>query len=86
MIKAFKYALNMLDVKIFEGKIKIFGDNNAFVINISCPNLTLSKNHHCIKYHYVEKYIIADIGLFYRMNMGDNNMMDLFNEFRSDLK
>ena len=37
MIKALKYKLLMFDIEIMEDDTKIFGDNNAVIINTSVP-------------------------------------------------
>ena len=37
MIKALKYKLWMFGIKIMEEETKIFGDNNAVIINTSVP-------------------------------------------------
>ena len=46
MIKALKYKLCMFGIEIMEDKTKIFGDNNAVIINTSVPESTLKKKHH----------------------------------------
>ena len=37
MIKALKYKLRMFGIKIMEDETKLFGDNNAVIINTSVP-------------------------------------------------
>ena len=48
MVKALKYKLWMFGIKIMEDETKIFGDNNAVIINTSVPESTLKKEHHSI--------------------------------------
>ena len=42
MIKALKYKLWMFGIEIMEDETKIFGDNNAVIINTSVPESTLA--------------------------------------------
>ena len=45
--------------KIMEDETKIFGDNNAVIINTSVPESTLKKKYHSINYNYVRESIAA---------------------------
>ena len=53
MIKALKYKLWMFRIGIMEDENKIYGDNNAVILNTSVPESTLKKKHHSINYNYV---------------------------------
>ena len=67
----------MFGVPIMEDETKIFGDNNAAVINSSHPESTLKKNHHTINYHYVRECDATGIALIYKVDSGEN-LADLF--------
>ena len=60
-----------------EYETKIFGDNNAVIINTSVPESTLKKKHHSINYNYVRESIAAGIILIFKVDMG-SNLEDLF--------
>ena len=53
MIKALKYKLWMFRIGIMEDETKMYGDNNAVILNTSVPESTLKKKHHSINYNYV---------------------------------
>ena len=50
MIKGLKYKLRMFGINILD--TKIFGDNNAVILNSSVPESTLKKKHHSVNYNY----------------------------------
>ena len=54
MIKALKYKLWMFGIGIMEEEVKIYGDNNAVILNTSVPESTLKKKHHSVNYNYVQ--------------------------------
>ena len=68
MIKALKYKLWMFGIKIMEDETKIFGDNNAVIINNLVPESTLKKKHHSINYNYVRESIAAGIVLIFKFD------------------
>ena len=70
MIKALKYKLWMFGIEIMEDETKIFGDNNAVIINTSVPESTLNKKHHSINYNYVRESIAAGIVLIFKVDTG----------------
>ena len=51
IIKAFFYKLHIFGVPI-DGATNIFCDNGAVCVKMTRPELTLSKNHHIIAYHF----------------------------------
>ena len=77
MIKALKYKLRMFGIEILEDETKIFGDNNAVIINTSVPESTLKKKHHSINYNYIRESVAAGIVLIYKVDTG-SNLADLF--------
>lgn len=54
MIKSMKYKMRMFGIPI-EGPARVYGDNNAVILNSSSPESTLKKKHHSINYHYVRE-------------------------------
>ena len=58
MIKSMKYKLQMFGIPI-DGPAKVYGDNNAVILNLSSPESTLKKKHHSINYHYVRECVVA---------------------------
>ena len=77
MIKALKYKLCIFAIEILENGTKIFGDNNAVIINTSVPESTLKKKHHSINYNYVREAVAAGMVLIYKVDTG-SNLADLF--------
>lgn len=62
-----------------DGPAKVYGDNNAVVLNSSSPESTLKKKHHSINYHYVRECVAAGIGYIFKVDTGDN-LADLFDK------
>ena len=85
MIKALKYKLWMFGIEIMEDKTKIFGDNNAVIINTSVPESTLKKKNHLINYNYVRESIAAGIVLIFKFDTG-SNLADLFTKLVDRVK
>lgn len=85
LIKSLRYKLRMFGVEIIQDGTKIFGDNNAVILNSSCPESTLSKKHHSINYHYVRECVASGIGLVYKVDTGEN-LADLFTKVLSSMK
>ena len=85
MIKALKYKLWMFGIKIMEDETKIFGDNNAVIINTSVPESTLKKKHHSINNNYVRDSIAAGIVLIFKFGTG-SNIADLFTKLVNRVK
>ena len=85
MIKALKYKLWMFSIEIMEDETKIFGDNNAVIINTSVPESTLKKKHHSINYNYVRESIAAGIVLIFKVDTG-SNLADLFTKLVDRVK
>lgn len=77
MLKSLKYKLRMFGIPILEDGVRVFGDNNAVVINTSHPESTLKKKHHSINYHYVRECVAAGIGLIMKVDTG-HNLADVF--------
>ena len=77
MIKALKYKLWMFGIEIMEEETKIYGDNNAVIINTSVPESTLKKKHHSINYNYVRESIAAGVVQIFKVDTG-SNLADLF--------
>ena len=77
MVKALKYKLRMFGIEILDDETKVFGDNNAVIINTSVPESTLKKKHHSINYNYVRESVAAGIVLIYKVDTG-SNLADLF--------
>ena len=77
MIKALKYKLWMFGIEIMEEETKIYGDNNAVIINTSVPELTLKKKHHSINYNYVRESVAAGVVQIFKVDTG-SNLADLF--------
>ena len=84
MIKALNYKLRMFGIPI-QDKAKVFGDNNAVVLNSSTPESTLSKKHHSINYNYVRECVAAGIGLVFKVDTGEN-LADLFTKILDKVK
>ena len=85
MIKALKYKLWMFGIEIMEDETKIFGDNNAVIINTSVPESTLKKKHHSINYNYVRESIAERIVLIFKVYTG-SNLADLFTKLVDRVK
>ena len=85
MIKALKYKLWMFGIEIMEDETKIFGDNNAVIINTLVPESTLKKKHHSINYNYVRESIAAGIVLIFKVDTG-SNLADLFTKLVDRVK
>ena len=77
MIKALKYKLRMFGIGIMEDETKIFGDNNAVILNSSVPESTLKRKHHSVNYNYVREAVAAGITLIFKVDTG-SNLADLF--------
>ena len=85
MIKALKYKLWMFGIEIMEDETKIFGDNNAVIINTSVPESTLKKKHHSINYNYVRESIATGIVLKFKVDTG-SNLADQFKNWLIELR
>ena len=85
MIKALKYKLWLFGIEIMEDETKIFGDNNAVIINTSVPESTLKKKHYSINYNYVRESISAGIILIFKVDTV-SNLSDLFTKFVDRVK
>ena len=85
MIKALKYNLWMFGIEIMEDKTKIFGDNNAVIINTSVSESMLKKKHHSINYNYVRESIAAGIVLIFKVDTG-SNLANLFTKLIDRVK
>ena len=72
-------------IKVMEDETKIFGDNNAVIINTSVPESTLKKKHHSIVYNYVRESIPAGIVLIIKVDTG-SNLADLFTKIVDRVK
>ena len=75
----------MFGIEIMEDKTKIFGDNNAVIINTSVPESTLKKKHHSISYNCVRESIASGIVLIFKANTG-SNLADLFKKLVDRVK
>lgn len=84
MIKSMNYKLRMFGIPI-DGPAKVYGDNNAVILNSSSPESTLKKNHHSINYHYVRECFAAGIGLIFKVDTG-SNLADLFTKVLDKVK
>ena len=85
MIKALKYKLWMFGIGIMEDEVKIYGDNNAVVLNTSVPESTLKKKHHSVNYNYVREAIAAGIVLIFKVDTR-SNLADLFTKLLDRVK
>ena len=85
MIKALKYKLWMFGIEIMEDETKIFGDNNAVIINTSVLEPTLKKKHYSINYNCVRDSIAAVIVLIFKVDTG-SNLADLFKKLVDRVK
>jgi hypothetical protein len=85
MIKSLKYKLRMFGIKIMENETKVFGDNNAVILNATYPESTLKKKHHSINYHYVRECVASGIALIYKVDSGEN-LADLFTKILDNIK
>ena len=85
MIKALKYKLWMFGIDIMEDETKIYGDNNAVILNTSVPESTLKKKHHSINYNYVREAVAAGIALIFKVDTG-SNLADLFTKLLDKVK
>ncbi len=84
MIKSMKYKLRMFGIPI-DGPARVYGDNNAVILNSSSPESTLKKKHHSINYHYVRECVAAGIGLIFKVDTG-SNLADLFTKVLDKVK
>ena len=75
----------MFSIEIMEEETKIFGDNNAVIINNLVPESTLRKKHHSINYYYVRESISAGIVLIFKVDTG-SNLSDLFKKLVDRVK
>ena len=75
----------MFGIEIMEDETKIFGDNNAVIINTSVPESTLKNMHHSIHYNYVRESIAAGIVLIFKVDTG-SNLADLFTKLVARVK
>ena len=85
MIKALKYKLWMFGIEIMEDETKIYGDNNAVILNTSVPESTLKKKHHSINYNYVREAVAAGVALIFKVDTG-SNLADLFTKLLDRVK
>ena len=85
MIKALKYKLWMFGVEIMMNETKIYGDNNAVILNASIPESTLKKKHHSVNYNYVREAVAAGITLIFKVDTG-SNLADLFTKLLDRVK
>ena len=85
MIKSLKYKLWIFGIEIMEDETKIFGENNAVIINTSVPESTLKKKHQLINYNYVRESIAAGIFLILKVDTG-SNLADLFTKLVDRVK
>ena len=85
MIKALKYKLWRLGIEIMEDKTKIYGDNNAVILNTSVPESTLKKKYHSINYNYVREAVAAGVALILKVVTG-SNLADLFTKLVGKVK
>jgi Reverse transcriptase (RNA-dependent DNA polymerase) len=60
MIEGLRYKLRMMGVAI-DGPCNVFCDNNAVVINSSCPESMLKKKHAAINYHRAREAIASGV-------------------------
>jgi hypothetical protein len=60
IIEGLRCKLRMMEVEI-EGPCNIFCDNNAVVINSSCPESMLKKKHTAINYHWAREAIASGV-------------------------
>ena len=82
MIKALKYKLWMFGIEIMEGETKLYGDNNAVILNTSVPESTLKKKHRSMNYNYVRE---AGVALIFKVDTG-SNLADLFTKLLGKVK
>ena len=85
MIKALKYKLWMFGIGILDDEAKIYGDNNAVILNASVPESTLKKKHHSINYNYVREAVASGVALIYKVDTG-SNLADLFTKLLDKVK
>ena len=85
MIKALKYKLWMFGIEVLQDEVKIYGDNNAVILNTSVPESTLKKKHHSVNYNYVREAVAAGIALIYKVDTG-SNLADLFTKLLDRVK
>ena len=85
IIKALIYKLWMFGIEIMEDETKIFGDNNAFIINTLVPESPLKKKNHSLNYNYVRESIAAGIFLIFKVDTG-SNLADLFTKLVDRVK
>ena len=85
MVKALKYKLWMFGIEIMEDETKIYGDNNAVILNTSVPESTLKKKHHSINYNYVREAVASGIALIFKVDTG-SNLADLFTKLLDKVK
>jgi hypothetical protein len=75
----------MFGIEIMEDEVKIYGDNNAGILNTSVPESTLKKKHHSVNYNYVREAVAAGIALIYKVDTG-SNLSDLFTKLLDKVK
>ena len=68
-----------------EDETKIYGDNNAVVLNTSVPESTLKKKQHSINYNYVREAVTAGIALIFKVDIG-SNLADIFTKLLDKVK
>ena len=85
MIKSLKYKLRMFGIQTLENDTKIFGDNNAVILNSTYPQSTHRKKHHSINYHIVRESMAAGLALIYKVDTGEN-LADIFTKLLDALK
>ena len=80
-----RYKLRIFGIDIIEDGTKLFGDNNAVIVNTSMPDSTLKKKHHSINYNYIREVVAAGIILIYKVDTG-SNLADLFTKILDKFK
>ena len=75
----------MFGIEIMEDETKIFGENNAVIINTPVPESTLKNKHHSINNNYVRESIAAGIVLIFKVDTG-SNLVDLFTKLVDRVK
>ena len=75
----------MFGIEIMEDETKIYGDNNAVILNTSVPESTLKKKHHSINYNYVREAVAAGVTLIFKVDTG-SNLADLFTKLLDRVK
>ena len=67
----YRYTLRMLGVPI-DGPVRMYGDNNAVVLNTTLPSSQLKKKHCAIAYHRVREAMAAGIIEFFHVPSEEN--------------